>query len=275
MDVANPVDVTNPMDIVNTLVNLGVDKILWGLTTLFIALLITKLILKLFNKAITHIPTIDPALHAMLKTTLQFLLYFLSIMLAANIIGIPITSFVALFSVVGLAISLAVQGVLSNLAGGIIILASRMFTLNDFIEADSISGTVQEIGFLHTKLLSPDGKVIYVPNSLLHSARLINYTINGKRRVDLPISASYDNTPEEVRAAIFSAINTFPNIANDPAPEVILDSYGDNAINYIIRFWTSTADFWPVRNALNEKLYAAFKQHNVEMTYPHVNVHMK
>lgn len=266
---------TDPMSIIDTLIHLGVDKILWGLATLFLALLASKLLMKLFNKALEHIPTINPALHAMLKTTVQFLLYFLSIMLTANVLGIPVTSFVALFSVVGLAVSLAVQGVLSNLAGGVILLVSKMFTLNDFIEADNISGTVQEIGFLHTKLLSPDGKVIYVPNSLLHSARLINYTINGKRRIDLPISASYDNSPEEVRAAVMLAVHTFSNIAADPAPEVILDSYGDNAINYIIRIWTTTNDFWPVRNALNEKLYSAFQQSHVEMTYPHINVHMQ
>lgn len=138
-----------------------------------------------------------------------------------------------------------------------------------------MSGTVKEIGFLQTKLLSPDGKVIYVPNSLLHSARLINYTVNGRRRVDIPISASYDNSPEQVREAIMDVLAGFPAIAKDPAPAVVVDSYGDNAINYIIRFWAENADFWPTRHGVNEALYNGFRSHGVEMTYPHINVHMQ
>lgn len=200
-------DVSN---VFNTLVSLGVDHILWGVCVLLLCFLAIHFIMKLVSKALSHFSQIDPSLHTILKAFIKFLLYFLSIMVSAGIIGIPVTSFLALFSVVGLAISLAVQGVLTNLAGGIIILTNRLFKLEDYIATDNdVEGTVKEIGILHTTLMSYDGKIIYVPNSQLHSTKLVNFTVNGKRRVEIALSASYDNSPEEVRHAALSAAARF------------------------------------------------------------------
>lgn len=263
------------MEILDTIARFGIDHILWGILAFIVCTLVIKLVMKLFNAFLEHFHGVAPELHAMFKAAVKIILYFIAIMVTASIIGIPITSFLALFSVVGLAVSLSVQGVLSNLAGGIILLAARQFSLEDFIESDTISGTVKEIGFLHTKLLSPDGKIIYVPNSSLQNSRVINYTASGTRRIDMKISASYNNSPTQVKAACMSVVHSIPAILQDPEPAVVVDSYGDNAINYIIRVWTSTDDFWPTQFAINEALYDAFKQHGVEMTYPHINVHMQ
>lgn len=117
------------MEVISAITKLGIDKIMWALAILIIGIVLTKYVIKLVGTALTHIPSIDPALHAMLKAVLKFILYFLTIMVTASYVGIPVTSLLALFSVVGLAVSLAVQGVLTNLAGGVIILAAKMFTL--------------------------------------------------------------------------------------------------------------------------------------------------
>lgn len=263
------------MEMLSSFAQLGIGKLLWGLAALFVCVVATKVLMRLFEESLKHMHNVEPALHSMLRSTLKIVLYFVSVMVAAGVMGIPVTSFLALFSVVGLAVSLAVQGVLTNLAGGVIIVVSKMFKLEDYIESDTISGTVKEIGFLHTRLLSPDGKLIYVPNSMLHSARVINYTASGVRRIDLPISASYDNHPAQVREAAMSVVRSMSTVLQDPAPEVVVDSYGDNSIQYIVRVWTTTNDFWPTRHAMNEAMYDAFKAHGVEMTYPHLNVHMK
>lgn len=260
--------------ILDILSRLGVQQLLFGLAVLFVGLVAVRLIMKLIDKGLVRFRGLNPALHTMLKTAIRFLLNLIVLLTAAATLGIPITSFVALLSVVSLAISLAVQGVLGNLAGGIIILASKPFTLGDFIESDSISGSVQDIGFLHTRLRTPDGKEVFVPNNLLYTSRVINYSASGQRRVELSISASYDNTPDEVRSAIMSAVTAFPCILADPAPQVLLDSYGDSAINYLVFVWVPSDKFLEVKFALNEALYNAFKSHGVEMTYPHMNVHM-
>ena len=185
----------------------------------------------------------------------------------------PISSFLAVFSVIGLALSLAVQGVLKNFAGGMIILASKPFSLGDYIEAETVAGTVEEISLLYTRLTTPDGRTIYVPNDVLYSSQMINYTYSGTRRIEVPIGVSYDNTPEQVRAAALDAISTLEGTLADPAPAVYLDSYGDSSINYLVQVWVPATNYLSMRYALNERIYDAFQRHGVEITYPHLNVH--
>ena len=243
-------------------------------TILVVGLLLTRLIRKAVGKGLER-SNVPKTLHSMLLTTLRLLLDLLVILTAANYIGIPVTSFVTLLGLAGLAISLALQGALSNLAGGFIILATHPFEVGHFIEQDGISGTVKEIRMLHTRLETPDGRMIYIPNSSISGARVINYTETGKRRVDLSVSASYDNSPAQVREAVLDAISRVEGILPDPEPVVALESYGDSAIQYTVLVWVNGADFITIKRALSEEMYTAFADHGVEMTYPHVNVHMK
>lgn len=259
----------------NILKAIDMNRVLIGLAVLAAGLLVTRMIMRLVSKLLKRIPQIDKSLHTMLKTTLRIVLYFLSIVFAANAMGVPVSSFLAVFSVVGLAVSLAVQGVLSNLAGGVIILGSKPFALGDFIETDAVTGTVKDIGFLHTRMIAPDGKMIFVPNNLLYNSKLINYTSSGTRRIDLNISAAYDCSPAEVRRAAMAAIRVTPGVLHDPAPEVLLEAYGDNAIQYVIRVWTQSQDYLNTRYSLSEAVYQAFRDNGVKMTYPHINVHMQ
>lgn len=259
--------------------NIDFDKLMIGLLALLVCLAISRVLIKLFDRLLKNTQHIEKSLHSMLKTMLRIVMYFISIVFAAGVMGIPITSFLALFSVVGLAVSLAVQGVLSNLAGGVIILASKPFKLDDFIETDAVSGTVREIGFLHTRMISPEGKMIFVPNSLLYNSKLINYTSAGQRRIDLLVNISYDCPPENVRSAAMEAINSIQGdtqrILLNPPAQVLLEQYADSAVQYTIRVWTNSQDYMDVRYALNEALYAAFKKNHVKISYPHINVHMQ
>lgn len=261
--------------VLNIIKAIDVDRVLIGLLVLAAGLLVTRLIMRLTNKLLKKIPQIDQSLHTMLKTSLRIVLYFISIVFAANAMGVPVSSFLAVFSVVGLAVSLAVQGVLSNLAGGVIILGSKPFALGDFIETDAVTGTVKDIGFLHTRMISPDGKMIFVPNNLLYNSKLINYTSSGTRRIDLKVSAAYDCSPEEVRRAAMAAIRNTPGVLHDPAPQVLLEAYGESAIQYTIRVWTPAQDYLDTHYALSEAVYQAFRENGVKMTYPHINVHMQ
>ena len=218
----------------------------------------------------TRVPA---AVHSILLTLVRILLDLVVILTALNAIGVPVTSFIALLSLAGLAISLALQGILSNLASGMIVLGSHPFDVGDVIEHDGMSGTVREIRMMHTVMESFDGKVIYIPNSSLSGSRVINVTQLGRRRVDISVSASYNQSPEQVREAIGDAIFRTEGILEEPAPAVFLDSYGDSAINYGIRVWTVPENYMNVKNRLSELLYTTFAEHQVEMTYPHINVH--
>jgi len=261
--------------VLNILKSIDFNRILLGLVVLAACLLATRVIMRLTNRLLKRTRHIDPSLHTMLKTALRIVLYFISIVFSANAMGVPVSSFLAVFSVVGLAVSLAVQGVLSNLAGGVIILASKPFALGDYIETDAVSGTVKDIGFLHTRMIAPDGKMIFVPNNLLYNSKLINYSSSGTRRIDLNVSAAYDCSPNEVRTAAMAAIRATPGVLHDPAPEVLLEAYGESAIQYVVRAWTPAQDYLSTRYALSEAVYQAFRENGVKMTYPHINVHMQ
>lgn len=251
------------------------QMLLIGLLVLIVCLALSRVLMRLFDRLLSNTQRIDASLHSMLKTSLRILLYFISIVFAANTMGIPITSFLALFSVVGLAVSLAVQGVLSNLAGGVIILASKPFTLGDYIESDAVSGTVLEINFLHTRMIAPDGKVIFVPNSLLYNSKLINYTFSGSRRIDITINMAYDCKPDAVRSAALTAVSGISGVLSEPAPQLLLENYAESSIQYTLRLWVHAQNYVDVRYALNEALYTALQQNGLKLSYPHINVHMQ
>ena len=265
--------------ILNILSKSGIDKLLLGIAALVVCLLVSNKLLLLYDHFSKNLKQyINSSLRTLIRAILRVLMYALSIGFSASIIGIPVTSLVALFSVVGLSISLAVQGLLANFAGGIIILVSKPFQVGDYIEGDTVCGTVEKISYLHTMLSTPDGKRIYIPNNTLYTTRMTNYTSYGKHRMDLPVSASYNNTPSQVRHACIRAVEGIREILKTPAPDVVLVEYGDNSIQYTIRAWVKCDDYQQymnVRYKLNEALYNSFKDNNVEMTYPHINVHMQ
>ena len=174
----------------------------------------------------------------------------------------------------GLAVSLALQNTLSNLAGGITLLASKPFTVGDYVEIGSVSGTVSLVGLAYTTLVTVENKEIYIPNSQLSSATIINYTRLGRRRMEITISASYDAPTDAVKAALHEAVSQFPQILPDPAPEIRLSGYGASGIDYLLRAWTTSGDYWDVYYRLLEAIRPAFARHGVEMPYSQLDVHL-
>ncbi|MBR6029807.1 MAG: mechanosensitive ion channel family protein [Clostridia bacterium] len=259
---------------VDMIKGLDLRQVANSLIILVLGLIASRMLVRLFGKLLKRSRVIDPSAHTMLKTALRILLDVVFLMMAANAMGIPITSFVALLSIVGIAVSLAVQGTLSNVVGGIIILASHPFSVGDFVEQDGFTGTVKEIGLLHTRMQTPDGRLIYVPNATLQTSRLINYSVNPSRRIEISVSASYAAHPSAVRTAVLDAIAQCPDIQAEPAPIVHLETYGDSAITYTIYCWAPGSALWNTKYQLNEELYSAFLRAGVEMTYPHINVHL-
>ena len=181
---------------------------------------------------------------------------------------------IALFSVAGLAVSLALQNTLSNLAGGVMLLVTKPFEVGDFVETNGVSGTVEAIGLAYSKLATVDNKEIFIPNSEISSAKIINYTRLGTRRVDLTFSASYDAPTQTVKKAINEVLAQFPQIMQEPAPVIFLSNYGASSIEYVVRVWTAGADYWDVYFGVMEGVRESFRRNGVEMTYDHLNVHV-
>jgi len=240
---------------------------------LLAGMLVIKLLMKVADRALDRAKNLAP-IRAYIRSALRVLLWFLLILMVADALSIPVTSIIALLSVAGLAVSLALQNTLSNLAGGIMVLVSKPFVPGDYIETDGVSGTVAECGLAYTKILTVDNKEIFIPNSQISAAKIVNYTAAGRRRVDLNFAASYDAPTAQVKKAIQEVLDGIPQIQPDPAPQIWLSEYQSSSIQYVVRVWTAAADYWDVYYAIQEGVRESFARHGVEMTYDHLNVHL-
>jgi small conductance mechanosensitive channel len=256
-----------------TVAGVTVEKILWAIVMLAVCLIVVKLLLILTDRILRR-TGVDRSLSVFLRTAIKVLLLFLTVLMVAPMLNIPVTSLVALLSVVGLAVSLAVQNSLSNVAGGIQLLTSKPFQIGDFVEAGGSSGTVAYVGVFYTKIYSTDNKLIQIPNSQITGEKIINYTAQPERRVDLTFTVSYDAPVDAVKQAITQVMGSHPLTLATPEPFVRVSKYGDSSIEYTLRVWCATGDYWTVYFDLLEQVKAAFDRDGIEMTYPHLNVHM-
>ncbi len=255
-------------------VSLDWQKLLASVILLCVCLLVVKLLMKITDRALKH-TELNASLRNFIRTAIKFALLFLTVLLVADSLGINVTSLIALFSVFGLALSLAVQNSLSNVAGGIQLLTSKPFETGDYVQAGGIEGTVHDVGIFYTRIHTPDNKLIQVPNSQISAEKIVNFTAEPERRVDLTITTSYDAPIELVKKTITEVIGAHPLTQVTPEPMVRVSNYGDSAIEYVVRAWCATEHYWTVYFDLLEQIKAAFDQNGVEMTYPHINVHME
>ena len=217
---------------------------------------------------------LDRGIRTFLRSGLRVILWLAAVCVLLGYLGVPVTSLIALLSVLGLALSLAIQGTLSNLAGGLMLLSTHPFSTGDFVEVGNISGKVSEVGLVYTKLNTLDNKVIHIPNGEMAAKTIVNYSVEEKRRVDLVFSVSYDAPQETVKSCLAAVAGAHPKILSDPAPFIRVSAYGSSAVEYTVRAWCATEDYWDVYYDLLEQGKAAFDAAGVEMTYEHLNVHV-
>lgn len=249
------------------------ERILPAILILIVGIVIVKILLSLFRRVLDR-TKIEKGLYTFLLTLMRALFYVILGLIIAGTLGINVSSVIAVLSVASLAISLAVQGVLSNLAGSLQVLIAHPFRVNDFVEIGGTSGTVTEISFIYTKITTYDNKEIFIPNSDVAAAKIINYTAATLRRVDLKFTASYDSPVADVRAALTDAANAIPAVLKEPAAFARVNQYQDSNIEYVVRAWVKTEDYWSAYYDITEKVKEVFDERGLIMTYPHLNVHM-
>lgn len=252
----------------------SLSHILSAILTLLICLLVSRLLLKLAKKLLHRGKKLNDRLRQIILTAIKVVLYVLTGIITAGALGLNTTSVTALVSVLTLGVTLAAEDILGNVAGGLVILSSHPFNIGDEIEISGTVGVVREIALNHTKVETCNGQYVMLPNKELSSSRIINYTTMGRRRVVVNVTASYDAPTDTVKAACMEAVAATPNVLSEPAPQAYLTGYGSSSIEYSVRCWTETKDYWGAYYALNENLRTAFAAHNVEMTYDHLNVHV-
>ena len=239
---------------------------------LVIGILAIRFVSKLIASALEK-TKLEKAAHSLILSVVNVVLYVILGLIVATRLGIDVTSIVALASVLTLAVSLALQNMLSNVIGGFTILSTMPFHSGDYVEIAGQSGTVEEINMTYTKLATPDRKQISIPNSAVVAAQIVNYSASETRRVDVEVSASYDAPVQKVIDALVQA-GTVDNVLTDPAPFAAVTAYGESAIQYTLRVWVKNADYWDVYFAVNHKVKKVFDEQEIRMTYPHLNVHL-
>ena len=253
------------------------DLTLWGLLRVAVIVLAGWLIIKLLMRTADRLLDRSKALAPVkmyIRSALRVFLWFLLALMLAGTLGVEVTSIIAMLSVVGLAVSLALQNTLGNLAGGLVLLVAKPFVVGDYVEADGINGTIAAIDLAYTTFITPDNKKIFVPNSQLSATKITNYNTLGRRRMDVKFTASYDAPTAQVRTAIEAALSAVPGVLDDPAPVIYVSEYQASSIEYLTRLWTASDDYWTVYYALMEDVRESFARHGVEMTYDHLNVHI-
>ena len=248
-------------------------KLLSSLLLLLICLASVRLVTALTGKILSR-TNIDKRVQVYLRKGIRAILYILAALVLAGSLGIDVTSLIALVSVFGLAVSLAVQEILSNVAAGIELLLAKPFALGDYVATEEAEGEVAEITLTHTKLDTFGGQRVMVPNSKLAAGKIVNYTVRGIRRADHGLSVSYGCAPEAVKAACLRAVSRTPHVLPDPAPQAVLTAFGESAMEYHVRFWAETEHFWDANFASLEEIHKALAEDGIELTYKHLNVHI-
>ena len=218
---------------------------------------------------------IDPSAAGFLKSFICIVIKTLIVISAIAILGVPMSSIVAVLASAGVAIGLAVQGALSNLAGGIMILIFKPFKVGDYISSGDSAGTVRTIGVFYTELVTVDNKVITCPNGGLTNAVVVNYSQMDTRRVDITVSASYSNDTDKVKEALLALAKGTNNVLADPEPVVVLSAYADSSIDYTLRVWCKNGDYWGVYFDLTDRIKKVFDAVGIEIPYKQVDVHIK
>lgn len=248
-------------------------KMLSAIIIFAIGIVISKIILKIMEKALGR-SRLDKTIHSFLKSIVKCALYTLVTVISLSSLGVEMSTIVAVVGAAGLAVGLALQSSLSNVAGGFIILLSKPFKKGDYIEANGISGLVEEISILSTKLLTVDNKVIHIPNGSLSGSIITNYTEEKLRRLDIDFSISYEDDFEKAIDVITKIIENHPLSLKDPKPFVRMKEHSQSAIIITSRIWVESENYWDLKFDMLEQTKLEFDKNKITIPYNQIEVHI-
>lgn len=251
----------------------GWVNILVAIAVILIGLLLVKIVLSVTRKIVNKSKLKGIAGDFMI-TILKIVLVFIYLIAILRVLGIDTSGFIALFTVGTLAISLAIQSVISNFASGIVLVSNQPFREGDFVEIAGVSGTVEKISLFATKLKTPDNKVISLPNSAVAGGNIINYSTEEKRRVDLTFSVAYGSDVDKVKLVIESVLDEHELVLHDDGYTVRLNEQAASSLNFVCRCWTMNNDYWTVYFDLTEMMTKRFQKEGIEIPYNKLDVNV-
>ena len=248
-------------------------KLLLALITLLIGLWLIGKLNKILRKAF-EMRSFDQTLQSFLANLIGMVLKVLLLITVISMLGVQMTSFIALLGAAGLAIGMALSGTMQNFAGGVMLLIFKPFKVGDFIEAQGYMGTVKEVQIFHTILNTPDKKTVIIPNGGLSTGSLTNFSTEPIRRVDWTFGISYTDNIDKAREIILSIVNADERVHKDPAPFVGLINLGDSSVDLVTRVWADAVNYWDLFFEINEKVKKEFDKQGISIPFPQTDVHI-
>jgi small conductance mechanosensitive channel len=248
-----------------------------NLVTAIVIFYVGRLVVKILTRGIRKVmeaQDVDKTLVSFVSNLASMVLLTVVIIAAVGALGVQTTSFIAILGAAGLAIGLALQGSLSNFAAGVLIVLFRPYKVGDWIEAAGISGSVEEVQILTTILKTGDNKQVIVPNSQIMDSIITNYSANDRRRVDMVIGVSYDDDLDKVRSTLEELVAADERILDDPACTIAVSELADSSVNFVVRPWVSTSDYWGVKFDLTEAIKKRFDKDGISFPFPQQDVHL-
>ena len=252
-----------------------IQKAIYIVCLIAIGLLALKFILILLDKALKR-SKLDTLACKIVRTIVKAFLLFIIVIIVLSSLGIAVSSLIATLSVIGVALSLAIQDFLGNVFGGIQIISNHPFKVGDYVEAGGEAGTVREVGLFYTKLDTPDKKLIQIPNSKIANDSIINYSTAPNRRLEFLFGVSYDCEVEKVQTVVLDLLKSHPLVLTEEnmSPAVHVKEYRDSDVYYTARAWCKNEDYWTIYFDIMDTLMPTFTKNGITFTYPHVNIHM-
>ena len=261
---------------VDTLINLFVvwgPKLVGAILALIIGLWLANMIAGGLNRGMEK-SEVDPSLRPFLKSLVSTLLKILVAVSVLGMVGIQMTSFIAILGAFGLAIGMALSGTLQNFAGGVMILIFKPFKVGDVIEAQGYTGCVNAIQIFNTILKTPDNKTVIIPNGGLSTSSMVNYSTEKTRRVDWTFGIAYGDDIDKAREVLIELLTSNENVLKDPAPFVELGELADSSVNFTVRAWVNAPEYWAVHFYMLEKVYRRFAEEGLNIPFPQMDVHL-
>lgn len=249
----------------------------WTLIKALLVFIVGRFLISMINKLVQRVllkRKIDPSIKTFVGSLIHIILMILLIISVVGALGVQTASFAALLASAGVAIGMALSGNLSNFAGGLIILIFKPYKVGDFIEAQGLSGTVREIQIFHTVLTTTDNKVIYIPNGSLSSSAVVNYSYQEVRRVDWTFGVEYGTDYAKVKGVLEDILAKDERILQEPAaPFVAMSQLADSSVNYVVRVWVKSPDYWNVYYGITRTVYERFNAEGIGFPFPQLTIH--
>jgi small conductance mechanosensitive channel len=264
-------------EILDQVTQLGLDygpKILGAIVVWIIGSWVVKAIVSVLGKTMTKTKT-DPSLKPFLQGLAGGLLKVMLVITVLGMLGIEMTSFIAILGAAGLAVGMALSGTLQNFAGGVMILIFKPFKIGDVIDAQGFVGSVKEIQIFNTIMKTPDNKTIIIPNGGLSSGSMTNFSTEATRRVDWTIGVGYGDDLDKAKTVIKRLCDEDSRILKTPEVFIAVAELADSSVNFTVRAWVNAADFWGVYFAMNENVYKTFPKEGLNIPYPQMDVHIQ